>query len=560
MRELRQDCARKATERSVTELHSGMGMWLIVGSVAVVGVGALLWYVSILLQSGANLAGDEVISGIDALYLSLDRPTNHMVINGVFFFEGRQSAAAVRRHMEEHVLHQPHYRKLTRVATHVPDQMDSSRSYYWSWRSWTRLPFLLPKWQPYANFRVEDHVEEVDLRGFYNKHCRGSVASEGGRGAEEADEMKVLQRVLGFLSSQPMDKSKPMWHDYLFHLSSGDTVMLSRIHHSISDGIGLVNYTLDVTETIDEENAYISGLEGKKDTRKGNSDGKEIRDARKESDTQKRQRSSMSRIWEMAKFASGLPMAYLKFHVKLADPQTFLTPSKPLTLQKRVAWLQPPLPLEEVKEVSSAYDGTINDLLVTVTAMALAKYAAHMGERGPLPPIRAFVPVGNALAKNRSLNLENQFGFVYLGIPTHIKEPAAALASVKAQMDAMKANPADMLFSYLYTRYTGDIAAPIGLKIGTEYFSSRCSLVFTNVRGPGRKVAFAGVPVKEMCFFVPQAGNLALGISIFSYAGGVSIGVNCDATRVSDPDLLLDCCRSAFADLAITARMHTKRE
>lgn len=543
-----------------------MDVWLIVGAVVVAGLGALLWYVSILLQSGANHEGDEVISGIDALYLSLDRPTNHMVINGVFFFDGHQSAASVRRHMEEHVLHQPHYRKLTRVATSVPDQMDSSSSYYWSWRSWTRLPFLLPKWQAYARFRVEEHVEEVDLWAFHEQHCRGCEPEDGERGKGEAEEMAALQRVLGYLSSQPMDKSKPMWHDYLFHLSSGDTVMLSRIHHSISDGIGLVNYTLDVTETIGEENAKSSGVHSKESVGTASKSGEKGESAKRDSGAvggQKRsgkRRSTLSRLWHMAKFASGLPMAYLKFHVKLADPQTFLTPNEPLTLQKRVGWLQPPLPLAEVKQVAAAYDGTINDLLVTVTAMALAKYAAQKGESERLPPLRAFVPVGNALAKNRSLNLENQFGFVYLGIPTHIEEPAAALASVKAQMDAMKASPADMLFSYLYTRYTGDIAAPIGLKIGTEYFSSRCSLVFTNVRGPASKVAFAGVPVKEMCFFVPQAGNLALGISIFSYAGGVSIGVNCDATRVSEPDLLLDCCRSAFADLAKAAGIHAKTE
>jgi len=515
-----------------------MDLWVAAAAVVAFGILSLVWYVSIVMQSGRNLKGPEVISGIDALYLSLDRPTNHMVINGVFFFEGTQTAEAVKQYMTDNVLSKPHYRKLTRVATSVPDQMDSSSSYYWSWRSWTRLPFLLPTWIEYPKFNVDDHVEEVDLRGYYERHCKDSVVGDEKR-RQDLEEMAMLQTVLGHLSSEPMDKSKPMWHDYLFQLSTGDTVMLSRIHHSISDGIGLVNYTLDVTDPVETDDLPVAAPAARKERKK---------------------RASMAqRMVSMAKFASGLPWAYIKFHLKLSDPQTFLTPSEPLTMQKRVAWLQPPLPLTQVKQVAAAYSGTINDLLVTVTAMALARYAEMKGE-GELPRLRAFVPVGNALAKNRELDLQNQFGFVYLGIPTDIPEPARALASVKEQMDAMKASPADMLFSYLYTRYTGDIAAPIGLKIGTEYFSSRCSLVFTNVRGPATRVAFAGVPVREMCFFVPQAGNLALGISIFSYAGGISIGVNCDATRVSEPDLLLECCRHAFADLAQAAGVHEKLE
>jgi hypothetical protein len=40
-------------------------------------------------------------------------------------------------------------------------------------------------------------------------------------------------------------------------------------------------------------------------------------------------------------------------------------------------------------------------------------------------------------------------------------------------------------------------------------------------------------------FWVPQAGRMGLGISIFSYAGSVTIGVMADAGLVPDPNALV---------------------
>jgi hypothetical protein len=38
---------------------------------------------------------------------------------------------------------------------------------------------------------------------------------------------------------------------------------------------------------------------------------------------------------------------------------------------------------------------------------------------------------------------------------------------------------------------------------------------------------------------VPQAGHLGLGISLFSYAGQVTMGVAADAARIADPHALI---------------------
>jgi hypothetical protein len=47
------------------------------------------------------------------------------------------------------------------------------------------------------------------------------------------------------------------------------------------------------------------------------------------------------------------------------------------------------------------------------------------------------------------------------------------------------------------------------------------------------------VGVEEAVFWVPQAGPVGLGISIFGYAGGVSVGVAADVNVVPDPEALV---------------------
>ena len=50
----------------------------------------------------------------------------------------------------------------------------------------------------------------------------------------------------------------------------------------------------------------------------------------------------------------------------------------------------------------------------------------------------------------------------------------------------------------------------------------------------------AGRPLSDIYFWVPQAGRLGLGVSIFSYAGVVRMGVGTDAGLVPDPERIVD--------------------
>jgi hypothetical protein len=72
-----------------------------------------------------------------------------------------------------------------------------------------------------------------------------------------------------------------------------------------------------------------------------------------------------------------------------------------------------------------------------------------------------------------------------------------------------------------------------------DLVGSKASLVLTNVPGPKQPVYLAGSKLSGMVFWVPQSGHLGLGVSIFSYAGQVVVGVAVDAGLVPDPQKLI---------------------
>ena len=86
-----------------------------------------------------------------------------------------------------------------------------------------------------------------------------------------------------------------------------------------------------------------------------------------------------------------------------------------------------------------------------------------------------------------------------------------------------------------------------------ETLGPRGTLVMTNVPGPRQPVYLAGTQLAGLMFWVPQAGRVGLGVSIFSYAGQVTVGVSVDAGLVPDPHRLVHAFRDELNTLAAVA-------
>jgi WS/DGAT/MGAT family acyltransferase len=218
-------------------------------------------------------------------------------------------------------------------------------------------------------------------------------------------------------------------------------------------------------------------------------------------------------------------------------------------LHKRVAWNEP-LPLDDVKLVGRALQASVNDVLLSCVAGALRRYLIAQGEDTEGCQIRAMVPV-NLRPASAGLELGNRFGLVPLVLPVGMVNPVARLQEVRRRMDALKGGY-QALITYGLLAAVGHAPRAVQDPI-LQFMANKTTAVMTNVPGPGAPMSMAGRTLSRMMFWVPQSGDVGLGVSILSYAGGVQFGVMADAGFCPDPQQLIDAFAPEFEQLLLLA-------
>jgi len=162
------------------------------------------------------------------------------------------------------------------------------------------------------------------------------------------------------------------------------------------------------------------------------------------------------------------------------------------------------------------------------------------------------VPV-NLRPLEQAYRLGNQFGLVFVDLPIGVENPVARLYQVRATMRALKD-------SYQPVLALGLLAAMgAGPKMLQEkllaILAKNASAVMTNVPGPQAPLYLAGGRIDSLMFWVPQSGDIGMGVSIISYNDSVQFGVVTDRGLCPDPEKLIARFGSEFEKLVLTTLM-----
>ncbi len=352
----------------------------------------------------------------------------------------------------------------------------------------------VPHWETDPDLDVAGHVEHVELPA--------------------SDDDGALRDFVGRAMSSLLDRERPLWRVYAIDRPRAGTALLFRVHHSVADGFALLRLFLSLCDAGGPPEEIVPVLAHGKDAR------------------------------GVADYA----MELARITLLPPDPKTLL--KGPLGMTKKVAWSEP-LALSEVKATAKAAQATVNDVLVATIAGALRRYLSNSGTRVDGLELRAMVPV-NLRQRGEPFAAGNHFGLVVLALPIGEAEPLARLAAVKRRMDRLKASPEALVALGLLSAMG---RAPRSVEsAGVTFFARKASLVLTNVPGPRARLLLAQQPVTRIMFWVPQSGRMGLGISIFSYAGEVTIGVLTDAGIIPQPNELVADLHVEFAALSARAR------
>lgn len=442
------------------------------------------------------------LAAVDAAWLHMDEPTNLMVITVACLFDEPLDFAALRATVERRLLPFACFRH--RVANRTAQ----------------------PAWEPDPHFSLGAHMRRVGLPG--------------------AGDDAALRELIGDLMSAPLDPAKPLWQMTLAERHGGGCALIARIHHCIGDGVALghmLGAMLDETPApalpappahhhqptaLEALGAAIESL------------GAAVRSSE----------AALNESWaavthpERAFGAAGKGVGALS-KIALMPPDSRTIFKGPVGVIKRVAWTAP-APLAELKAAGKVLGGTINDLMLAAVGGGMRRYLLARNQQPDGATVRALMPV-NLLPPGARPTGGNHFGMVYVTLPVQLDDPVERMATVRRETSAIKASPEAALGLGILSALG---AAPTDLEHAlVETLSSRATAVLTNVPGPRATLYLAGKPIRRTLFWVPQAGKLGLGLSIFSYDGAVQVGVASDAGLVPDPERLAAMIDAEIAEL-----------
>ena len=449
------------------------------------------------------------MSPVDTAWLRMDSPGNLMMIVGVIVFDGPCDEPRLRKVLTEHLL--PYFRFRARA---VEDPTGA----------W---------WEEDDDFDLDRHLVRIGLPG------RGGT--------------RELQKLAAQLAGQALDAQRPLWQFHLVENYDHGHALIVRIHHCIGDGVGLMGVVMGMTSSDAGKDASPPAPRPRRGERGGGlieqwlepftevtvkaidatgdlasrllaASGSMIGDPNLASEAA----ADAARIaTQVARDAAALA---------LMDDDTATSLKGRPCGSKVVAWNEP-LPLADVKAVGRALGCSVNDVLLSCAAGAIRGYLVERGELIDGAELRAMVPV-NLRAPGPVRSLGNKFGLVPLLLPIGIGDPLERVLTVRSRMNELKDGYTAMIA--LAMLGAAGLAPRRLQKQALDLLASKATAVMTNVPGPQHALYMAGSRLQRMMFWVPQTGDIGVGISILSYDGGVQFGLVTDKKLCARPQEIID--------------------
>jgi diacylglycerol O-acyltransferase / wax synthase len=402
------------------------------------------------------------------------------------------------------------------------------------------VPIARPYWQDMPDFDVAQHLHHVALPA--------------------PQDPQALAAMLADIVSTPLDSLQPLWQVHVIDGVGNGSALVTRFHHCIGDGTAmtalsqqLFDATRDVPARRPEPQATTP--RGARTKSRGwlasayDVLGSSARSLMATANaTIGTVRHPQPLIDQAALIVGGAGMVL----AELLKPDDPVSPFKGrFALRKSIAWSEP-VAIEDVKAIGALAGAKVNDVLVAGMTGALRAYLKGRGVDVDCTTLRAMVPV-DLRPPERALDLGNDFGLVILELAVAKRSPLERLRLTKAHMDALKRSSEPVAMRVLLDLF-GRTPKAVS-DIPTSMFSSKASVVMTNVAGPAKTLYVAGVPIERMMFWVPHPGeHLGMGVSILSYRGQATLSVVADAHLVPDPAAITRGFHREFVKLLAAAR------
>ena len=454
------------------------------------------------------------LNGADTAWLRMDSPTNLMIINAMLITESMHFED-FKHTIINRFLHFPRF---------LSKPVLKAGQYFWEKDSY---------------FDIDSHVKRVALPAPADK--------------------KMLQAYLADQVSIPFDPSKPLWQLLFVENYQQGNAIIFRVHHAYADGLALVSVFHSITDATPNVTPFVHGGSNRHQEEGGDSYSLNYEWPR----YQRAVDSAMTRVDRYARLARKLSTEGLhilsdqdalkefvgdgvRAVAEIAQLAALPADSKhllkgPLGVRKTCAWSDP-ISFDKFHSIAKVIGCKINDLLLSCVAGALREELLANGAKLEGEKIHVTLPVNIRASDKVDMGvnpeeLGNCFGTVFVPLPIGIENPIERVYKLKHDMIALKESLQPAL-SYAILYASGMMPKTLQ-KTVLESFGNKTSAVLSNVPGSKKARFLCGAQIKEQMFWVPQTGDLGLGLSIISYAGQIQFGLVGDAKLFPKPERIV---------------------
>ncbi|MCU1356002.1 MAG: wax ester/triacylglycerol synthase family O-acyltransferase [Acidimicrobiales bacterium] len=458
----------------------------------------------------------ERLTGLDAAFLYLENPTNHMHVAMTMVVDpstmpGGYSFEAIREFIRGRLHLVPPFR---RRLVEVP------------------LNLAHPVWVEDPDFDLDFHIRRV------------GCPAPGGR--------RELGEIAGQIASTPLDRTRPLWELWVIEGLKQDRVgIVTKVHHAAIDGASgaeLMVHMFDLTpEAADPPPATEPPSEHIPNDLEllGHAAASRFRKTVALPKLLAQTVSAVSRVVEGRRDPLGRVGA-----APLTAPRTPWNGT--LNPMRSVGFAR--VSLQDVKDLKDAFGCTVNDVVLGLCAGTLRQYLISH-DALPEEPLVATCPVSVRSDEEKGAG-GNKVSAMFTTLDTNLADAADRIRAIQActvgAKEEHKAVGADMLQNW------AEYAAPNTFNLASRLYSSWGladshrpihNVVISNVPGPPFPLYYAGAEMIASYPMGPVMEGVGLNITVMSYRGSMDFGFMVDRDLVPDVWDMADRVKAALTEL-----------
>ncbi|MGC2239271.1 MAG: wax ester/triacylglycerol synthase family O-acyltransferase [Acidimicrobiia bacterium] len=461
----------------------------------------------------------EPLSYLDASFLALETRSSHMHVAGVALFDaaplkgddGGIDIDRIRAHVRSKLQYIPRYRQ----------RLD--------WVPYDRRPV----W-------VDDEHFTLDY------HLRHSSLPKPG----SDDQLKSLA---GRIVSTPLDRNKPLWELWIVEGIEEDRfAIIAKIHHCMIDGISGVDLTtilLNVVPTSDIEEDTQAWAPRPRPSPSQLAVAEAARFTRRMIDRLSHFSEALKEGADLADRTldrSAAALSSLRSGWLSSSDRTPLNPD--IGPNRRFDWTD--LPLEGIKGIKNNLGGSVNDVVLAITAGAVRTFLIEERDYDVSEAeFRVMNPVSTRKADQKGA-LGNQVAMWLLDLPISEPDPRRRLELVKKRTANLKRTNQALGAATLVELSSG---TPLTLlSLASRLVGPRIrpfNMTVTNIPGPQFPMYLLEAEMIANYPMVPLWAQHGLGVALFSYNGRLLWGIQADYDTLPDSGRFISAIHRSYQEL-----------